>query len=305
MENEKLFKTCLNCQFCRTFCITSQGWWRPDCSECCSDQNLNLKFYRRWSNIKGEYGPTEECPYFFEYKLLNNSCFKLNCSDDIIDLLEEINKMNRFFISEDKNSIFIFKEADLFNRFCNNDRGCLLYFFEKICYINNIPLKILYKNNKFSCEKIKVNTMTNNFLKKFIEKCENTSEKEDLKDLKENKFQFSVSGVTFDNRQEILVPYLEEFNKTGKRFHVLLVEEEDNKYDKNAIKVMMNGFNGELIHIGYVPKKRDKNDEEDNFNCQVKNILNKITDSCICWIGKKEDKIGVRVLCKTEKNVEI
>lgn len=58
---------------------------------------------------------------------------------------------------------------------------------------------------------------------------------------------FKVAGVTYENRQEIIA-------KLQGTEPVVIKPEPENPYDKNAIAVVV-GFEGEVYHIGYVPKE--------------------------------------------------
>ena len=61
-----------------------------------------------------------------------------------------------------------------------------------------------------------------------------------------------VSGVTFEKRQEAL-KHLSKY--TRERINVLLVRDINNKYDSNAIKVVVNVDNGRGYTMGFVPKE--------------------------------------------------
>lgn len=60
--------------------------------------------------------------------------------------------------------------------------------------------------------------------------------------------QFSVKGVTYEGRQKTLSLL------TG-REPVRIVAEPENPFDSNALAVKV-AYEGEILHIGYVPKER-------------------------------------------------
>jgi len=60
--------------------------------------------------------------------------------------------------------------------------------------------------------------------------------------------EFSVKGVTFDGRQAVIA------RLTGKE-PVRIIPEPENPYDANALGVNV-ALDGEIKHIGYVPKER-------------------------------------------------
>lgn len=67
-----------------------------------------------------------------------------------------------------------------------------------------------------------------------------------------------VVGVTFKNedgssRKDAILVLAGMEDKTGVTFE--LVREPDNKYDINAVKVMVNGISSEPVQIGYVGKE--------------------------------------------------
>lgn len=61
-----------------------------------------------------------------------------------------------------------------------------------------------------------------------------------------------VSGVTFGNRQKAL-RHLSRY--TRERINVTLVREYDNRFDNNAVKVIVNVDNGKDYTMGYLPKE--------------------------------------------------
>jgi len=64
---------------------------------------------------------------------------------------------------------------------------------------------------------------------------------------------YPVVGVTFDNRQEILQDFYDRIYKVGGEFDIRLVKEDQNKYDSNAIAVML-AIDDEYKNIGYIAK---------------------------------------------------
>jgi len=61
-------------------------------------------------------------------------------------------------------------------------------------------------------------------------------------------FEFAVKGVTYENRQEKIAKL------TGKE-PVRIVPEPENPFDANALSVIV-AYDGDLMHIGYMPKER-------------------------------------------------
>lgn len=61
-----------------------------------------------------------------------------------------------------------------------------------------------------------------------------------------------VSGVTFGSRQKAL-RHLSRY--TRERINVILVREYDNKFDGNAVKVIVNVDSGKGYTMGYLPKE--------------------------------------------------
>ena len=93
-----------------------------------------------------------------------------------------------------------------------------------------------------------------------------------------------VRGVTFDGRQEKLES-LYNCIKNGEKIVTELKPDPKNKFDKNAIKVIVNGF-----HIGFIQKKLAKQMKEKlNTGQYVYHaILSEITpgDEEIAWGAK-------------------
>lgn len=56
-----------------------------------------------------------------------------------------------------------------------------------------------------------------------------------------------VNGVTFDNRQK-------HIRKLAGNEPCMIVPEPENRYDSNALAVMV-AFEGEVLHVGYVPRE--------------------------------------------------
>jgi hypothetical protein len=62
--------------------------------------------------------------------------------------------------------------------------------------------------------------------------------------------RISAAGVTFENRQRILLSLWDENQRRGLPLTGTLHREPDNKYDRNAIQIRIEG-----MPIGYVPKQ--------------------------------------------------
>lgn len=62
---------------------------------------------------------------------------------------------------------------------------------------------------------------------------------------------FRVAGTTFSNRQR----YLRYLDVTGTKFKVILTREPKNKFDPNAIKVLVKTTEKKTLQLGYVPKE--------------------------------------------------
>lgn len=80
-----------------------------------------------------------------------------------------------------------------------------------------------------------------------------------------------LSGVTFENRQGIIPDLWSDSD-------VILVRDNKNEYDRNAIRVMTE-FNKKLIQIGWIPKDLAK-------------VLAPEIDAGIIWKGKVYKIIG-------------
>jgi hypothetical protein len=59
-----------------------------------------------------------------------------------------------------------------------------------------------------------------------------------------------AAGVTFENRQKLLLALWDESQRRGLPLSGTLHREPENKYDPNAIQIRIEG-----MHIGYVPKQ--------------------------------------------------
>lgn len=73
--------------------------------------------------------------------------------------------------------------------------------------------------------------------------------------MKNTTTKFQVKGVTFENRQNY-IHYLMKQNN----IHFIFSREPENKYDKNAVKIL--GYvpaTKKCVPIGYVPKEIAKN----------------------------------------------
>lgn len=81
-----------------------------------------------------------------------------------------------------------------------------------------------------------------------------------------------VAGVTFNGRQK----YLSKISETDP---AELVREPENKYDSNAIKVIVRNF-----HMGYIPKQIARELKE------YKNL-----SATIRWINRREEYYGMAI----------
>ena len=95
-----------------------------------------------------------------------------------------------------------------------------------------------------------------------------------------------VVGVTFEGRQTILEKYLEEYRNTGKQRKCELVPEPDNKYDKNAVAVYIEG-NSCKERIGYIAK---------DLNQELKSTFDSILEVRVHSIGRTDNgNIGLSI----------
>lgn len=102
-----------------------------------------------------------------------------------------------------------------------------------------------------------------------------------------NQKTYSVVGVTFDGRQDVLRKYYAEFVKTGKLRNCELILENDNKFDPNAISVMIQG-NDCLEEIGFISK---------NENQELRKMFDNIKDIRVKSMGRTEKgDIGISIL---------
>ena len=65
---------------------------------------------------------------------------------------------------------------------------------------------------------------------------------------------YSVVGVTFENRQEILSDFFKGYRHGGK-YSVKLVHEADNQYDPNAVAVHLDVGGGVFRGVGYISRQ--------------------------------------------------
>ena len=63
--------------------------------------------------------------------------------------------------------------------------------------------------------------------------------------------KFNVSGVTYENRQQLISSIVRRHGPEGSR-NILLTPEPENKHDPNAVRVVFEGIGV----VGYVPKER-------------------------------------------------
>ena len=81
------------------------------------------------------------------------------------------------------------------------------------------------------------------------------------------KEAYTIVGVTFDHRQDVLSNFYKNYRHGGD-YDVVLYKEDDNQYDKNAISVNLE-INGKLEKVGYIAKT--KNEELRNKFDMIKN----------------------------------
>lgn len=72
-----------------------------------------------------------------------------------------------------------------------------------------------------------------------------------------SKQHYSVVGVTFENRQEILSDFFKTYRHGGK-YNVKLVHEADNQYDSNAVAVHLEVSEGIFKGVGYISRQENK-----------------------------------------------
>ena len=65
---------------------------------------------------------------------------------------------------------------------------------------------------------------------------------------------YSVVGVTFEGRQDILSDFYKSYRHGG-HYDVMLEREPDNQYDKNAISVSLDVGNSDFKKVGYISKQ--------------------------------------------------
>ena len=66
-------------------------------------------------------------------------------------------------------------------------------------------------------------------------------------------FDYHVVGVTFEGRQKTLSEFFKKY-KVGKQYDVMLMPENNNAYDPNAIAVALD-VNGKYECVGYIAKE--------------------------------------------------
>lgn len=89
-----------------------------------------------------------------------------------------------------------------------------------------------------------------------------------------NKQKYTVVGVTFENRQDILNDFYKNY-KHGGKYDVFLFKEDDNPYDANAISVNIE-INGSIKRVGYISKKE---------NIELRTKIEKIINAKVNSIG--------------------
>lgn len=127
-------------------------------------------------------------------------------------------------------------------------------------------------------------------LAKFREraKVKETAEIQKQEDAKPKTYvTYPVVGVTFEGRQAILEKYLDEYRNTGKQRKCELVPEPDNKYDKNAVAVYIEGEH-EKEKVGYIAK---------DLNQDLKSTFDSILEVRVQSIGRTENgNIGLSII---------
>lgn len=87
-----------------------------------------------------------------------------------------------------------------------------------------------------------------------------------------------VAGVTFEGRQSTLAVAMDYANNNQKTLPVKLVPEPENKFDSNAVKVMLGTFHDVdgwyYEHVGYIPRSLCA-------DCG-KNVMGKDADKGVC-----------------------
>lgn len=72
-------------------------------------------------------------------------------------------------------------------------------------------------------------------------------------------FEFNVAGVTFTENGQRLLKYISTYVRDEDDVQIKLEREEDNKFDPNAIKILIKlTWTKKYHHIGYVPKELAK-----------------------------------------------
>lgn len=96
---------------------------------------------------------------------------------------------------------------------------------------------------------------------------------------------YHVVGVTFEGRQKVLAEFFKTY-KVGRQYDVVLMPENNNAYDPNAISVALE-VNGKYQCVGYIPKE---------LNQELRNKMNFIASSRLKSIGYGTNgKIGITI----------
>lgn len=264
---------CIKCA--ETIQINKNGWWMPT-------KNFD------WNNYKpcfifekgGGYGPNENCDFYLEHSVCDNRLgFKLNTLEDYITLYEkiveedmvvELNKSQSMTIRK-KSSKDVLPQEMIRLKTANN----YLIFLKSNGIFQEQDFVSYDKNNNLIFR-----TYLNNKLTGWLNKFSNKEKKERL--------FFSAAGVTFDNRQEML----KNLTDKGNISEVYLEPEIENKYDSNAIKIMLVDDFGIKYHIGYVPKKEKGYDFI--FNEKILNNISKINKFELKWVGEINGIYGAK-----------
>ena len=111
---------------------------------------------------------------------------------------------------------------------------------------------------------------------------------------KETKI-YQIVGVTFDGRQEILNEFYKKTYRVGGKFPVLLLLDNTNKYDKNAISVNLE-INGKYENVGFVSK---------NENVDLRKRFGNINQSLLHSMGPNyRGVIGFSIIVDFDDEIE-
>lgn len=97
---------------------------------------------------------------------------------------------------------------------------------------------------------------------------------------------YTVVGVTFENRQDILGEFYKSY-KAGGRYGVKLVEETDNAYDPNAVAVHLETSPDVYRQVGYLSR---------NDNVLAKERMPRLAGARLRSIGpNRKGQIGLTI----------